>query len=130
MTRLQQEAATSSGLTPCTACGACCATYRVSFRCEELDTSAGGQVPAELTESIDAHGVFMRGTASRSPRCIALRGTVGERVECSIYGRRPSPCRAFASDAANGHGDVSCGDARRLHGLPPLEGSYDATLMA
>jgi hypothetical protein len=25
---------------------------------------------------------------------------------------------------------VACGDARRLHGLPPLEGSYDGVPMA
>lgn len=49
---------------------------------------------------------------------------------CVIYDRRPSPCRAFARDAASGHGDMHCGDARRLHGLPPLEGSYDAAPLA
>jgi Fe-S-cluster containining protein len=120
----------NDALTPCTTCGACCATYRVTFRREELDEVPGGCVPAAFTEKIDEHGVFMRGTASRSPRCVALEGTIGVRVGCAIYDRRPSPCRAFAPDAARGHGDMSCGDARRLHGLPPLEGSYDAALMA
>lgn len=119
----------SSAPTPCTTCGACCATYRVTFTRTEVDGAPGGLVPAHLTERIDDHGVFMRGTASSSPRCIALHGTVGVEVSCSIYERRPSPCRAFARDAAAGHGDVSCGDARRLHGLPPLEGSYDAALI-
>ena len=27
--------------------------------------------------------------------CIALQGDIGHRVRCSIYGRRPSVCRAF-----------------------------------
>lgn len=119
----------SATVTHCVSCGACCATYRVSFCREELDGHPGGCVPAELTEAIDAHGVFMRGTDDETPRCVALRGTVGVQVACAIYDRRPSPCRAFARDAATGHGDVSCGDARRLHGLPPLGGSYDAALL-
>ena len=114
----------------CTACGACCATYRVSFGREELDVAASGCVPAGLVEGIDDQGVFMRGTAGHSPRCIALSGTIGVQVACAIYDRRPSPCRAFARDAASGHGDMACGDARRLHGLPPLEGSYDAAPLA
>lgn len=115
--------------TPCTVCGACCATYRVTFSRTELDETPGGVVPADLTERIDDRGVFMRGTAGRSPRCVALQGEVGVHACCSIYERRPSPCRAFATEAAFGHGDIGCGDARRLHGLPPLEGSYDAALM-
>lgn len=110
----------------CTTCGACCATYRVSFCREELDEMPGGCVPAHLVERIDEHGVFMRGTAESSPRCVALSGTVGVAVCCTIYDRRPSPCREFAAEAGSGHGDLSCGDARRLHGLPPLAGSYDA----
>ena len=117
-------------VTRCTACGACCATYRVSFGREELDETGCGCVPADLTERIDDRGVCMRGTASFSPRCVALQGTIGVRVACAIYDRRPSPCRAFARDAAAGHGDMACGDARRLHGLPPLEGSYDAAPLA
>lgn len=115
--------------TPCTLCGACCATYRVTFLRTELDDSPGGTVPADLVDMIDERGACMRGTADRPPRCVALRGMIGVKVSCAIYEYRPTPCRAFAADAAFGHGDVNCGDARRLHGLPPLEGSYDAALM-
>jgi Fe-S-cluster containining protein len=114
----------------CTNCGACCATYRVSFLRHELDSAPGGWVPAAFTEPIDDRGVRMRGTEDRPPRCLALRGTVGVDVSCAIYPQRPSPCRAFAPEAASGRGDVACGDARRLHGLPPLEGSYDGVPMA
>lgn len=112
----------------CTRCGACCATYRVSFTRHELD-SDGGCVPSALTENIDDQGVMMRGTGDQPPRCVALRGAVGENACCAIYENRPTPCRAFARDAAIGFGDSSCGDARRLHGLPPLGGSYDAALL-
>ena len=110
----------------CTRCGACCATYRVAFLAHELDSAPGGWVPAEFVERIGDRGACMRGTGDRRPRCAALRGTVGEEVRCEIYERRPSPCRAFAPQAASGRGDAACGDARRLHGLPPLPGSYDA----
>lgn len=117
----------STAATPCTTCGACCATFRVSFGCEELDAHPGGWVPSVFVELIDGgKGACMNGTTAASPRCAALRGTIGAQVECAIYDRRPSPCRAFAREAASGHGDSACGDARRLHGLPPLSGSYDA----
>lgn len=115
--------------TPCTSCGACCATYRVTFRRSELDDMPGGLVPARLADRIDEHGACMRGTAHRPRRCVALQGMIGVKVSCAIYEYRPSPCRAFAAEAALGHGDISCGDARRLHGLPPLQGSYDAAIM-
>jgi Fe-S-cluster containining protein len=101
----------------------------VTFLRTELDDSPGGTVPADMVEPIDDRGVCMRGTAGRSPRCAALQGMIGVKVSCAIYAYRPTPCRAFAADAALGHGDINCGDARRRHGLPPLKGSYDAALM-
>jgi Fe-S-cluster containining protein len=110
----------------CTHCGACCITYRVAFRRRELDGEPGGCVPTLLCEAIDNEHYCMRGTRHPPRRCAALRGTVGMHVHCAIYEHRPSPCRAFAPDAGSGDGDAYCGDARRLHGLPPLAGSYDA----
>jgi uncharacterized protein len=109
----------------CTSCGACCATYRVSFLRHELDSEPGGWVPAAFAEAINDRDACMRGTKDRPRRCLALAGTIGTDVSCSIYQQRPSPCRAFAPEAGAGHGDAACGDARRLHGLPPLMGSYD-----
>ncbi len=110
----------------CMRCGACCATYPVLFAPEELDSRPGGWVPAALTETIYSRCVHMQGTAHSPRRCVALQGTVGEEVRCTIYGQRPSPCRDFAPEADTGQGDARCADARRLHGLPPLKGSYDA----
>jgi Fe-S-cluster containining protein len=78
-----------------------------------------------LAETLSDHTACMRGTRNRPRRCIALVGTIGIDVRCAIYEQRPSSCRAFAPGAAAGHGDARCGDARRLHGLPPLAGSYD-----
>lgn len=109
----------------CTACGVCCVTYRVSFLRHELDSQPGGWVPVAFTEAINARHDCMRGTRDRPRRCLALRGEVGVNVSCAIYQHRPSPCRTYAPDAGAGRGDAACGDARRLHGLPPLMGSYD-----
>ena len=110
---------------PCIRCGVCCATYRVAFLHHELDSEPDGCVPVALTEPLNDRGVCMRGTKNRPRRCVALQGTLGVDASCSIYQNRPSPCRAIAPDAGVGRGDAACGDARRLHGLPPLMGSYD-----
>jgi Fe-S-cluster containining protein len=104
----------------CQSCGACCATYRVSFHCGEIDEEPGGWVPSGLVDRVTAAMACMRGTERQPPRCVALRGTIGESVACAIYEHRPSACRDFAPLAALGRGDEACDDARRRHGLPPL----------
>lgn len=114
----------------CISCGACCVTYRVLFLRHELDCEPGGWVPTALTESISNCGVRMRCTGDNPTRCLELVGTPGVDVSCAIYDRRPSPCRAFAPEAGAGSGDAACGDARRLHGLPPLPGSYEGFPLA
>jgi uncharacterized protein len=106
---------------PCRNCGACCAFYRVSFHIGETDEHPDGHVPAGLTEPVTGGTVCLRGTAAQPPRCIALRGTIGETVSCIIYEQRPSPCREFAPLATLGRGDEACNEARRRHGLPPLD---------
>jgi uncharacterized protein len=105
---------------PCLDCGACCASYRVSFHWSEAEASVGGVTPAELTAKISAHRVAMRGTDSKSPRCVALDGTVGATVSCSIHPQRPSPCRDFEASWSNGVHNVRCDEARATHGLLPL----------
>ncbi|MCX7150455.1 MAG: YkgJ family cysteine cluster protein [Rhodocyclales bacterium] len=116
----------------CTHCGACCATYLVTFSRQELDFESGGWVPAALAnnDAILGRCAHMRGTHHHPRRCVALRGTIGVDVSCAIYEQRPSPCRDFAQEADVGHGDARCGDARRFHGLAPLTGSYDAFPLA
>jgi uncharacterized protein len=123
-TAAREDAMSNEGGT-CTHCGACCVTYHVLFLGTELDSVPGGMVPAAFAESINDREVCMRGTRVRPRRCLALQGTIGADVSCAIYANRPSPCRAFGPEAAAGHGDATCGDARRLCGLPPLGGSYD-----
>lgn len=107
-------------MNPCQTCGACCATYRVSFPCHEVDDFPEGRVPAALVDEIAPHVVCMRGTAGTPARCVALRGTIGDSVGCTIYEFRSSTCRDFAPMALLGRGDEACNEARRRHGLAPL----------
>ena len=109
----------TAGASPCQGCGACCATYRVEFHAGELDT-AGGGVPAGLTEARTATMACMRGTDRQPPRCVALQGRIGDAVSCLIYATRPGPCREFAPLASLGRGDEACDEARRRHSLPAL----------
>ncbi|EAC1404637.1 hypothetical protein APX81_22705 [Escherichia coli] len=104
-------------LNPCMTCGACCAFFRVSFYWAEAD-DADGTVPANLTEQISPHHRCMSGTNQKNPRCVALEGTPGQAVFCSIYDHRPSTCREFTTALADGN--EACSKARVHHGLPPL----------
>lgn len=103
---------------PCTACGACCAAFRVDFHPAEL---AGGAfawaagVPAELVVPVTTQLLRMRGTDASPPRCAALSGEIGVCVSCTIYAARPSPCREFDTS------HEACTRARARHGLPPLQ---------
>jgi len=104
---------------PCIHCGACCASFRVDFAREELQ-SEGGCVPDGLTVELNARLARMRGTDHASPRCAALVGKVGSQASCGIYEWRPAPCREFGLRAPMGLGDEACSRARARHGLPPL----------
>lgn len=106
--------------TPCLNCGACCATFRVSFYWGETDDAPQGLVPQRLTEQITPHISCMQGTNQPTPRCVALMGEVGEGVRCSIYEKRSSTCREFPFHSENGQDSPDCQRARALHGLPPL----------
>lgn len=98
----------------CISCGACCATFRVSFYWAESNAHPSGTVPAELTTPVSPYHVAMKGTESKPPRCVALEGTIGECVSCSIYELRSTTCREFEA------GDERCQQAREGHGLRRL----------
>ena len=104
---------------PCIPCGACCASFRVDFAREELQ-SEGGCVPDGLTVEVNASLIRMRGTDHAQPRCAALVGKIGQAAGCGIYEWRPGPCREFGLRAPMGIGDEACARARARHGLPPL----------
>lgn len=104
---------------PCLSCGACCATFRVSFFWGELE-SHGGPVPDALVTEVTPFRVAMCGTTAHPSRCVALEGAVGGAVSCTIHPQRPTPCREFAASGEDGQPQPRCEEARAAHGLPPL----------
>lgn len=106
---------------PCTACGACCAHYRVSFYQGELSTNLGGVVPAELAVSVTPFRACMKGTDKPGGQCIALKGTPGQAgVGCNIYANRPTPCREFPVWMPDGTPNPDCQRLRAKLGIAPL----------
>ena len=95
----------------CQRCGACCASYRVSFYWAEADDAPGGTVPVALTRPLSPHTRCMQGTEALPVRCVALQGEVGHAVGCAIYAQRSSTCKGLQP------GDEQCLRARRWHGL-------------
>jgi Fe-S-cluster containining protein len=74
-----------------------------------------------LTEDLDPFRKQMKASGpKRLPRCVALTGKLGERVGCSIYENRPTPCRQFAASYENGERNPRCDEARQVYGMPPL----------
>ncbi|WP_329605475.1 YkgJ family cysteine cluster protein [Undibacterium umbellatum] len=98
-------------LEPCLNCGACCASYRVSFYWAEADANG---IADSMVEALTPVYSCLRGTNHSSPHCQALVGEVGKAVKCSMYEQRPSPCREVLA------GDDKCQKARARHGLPAL----------
>lgn len=107
-------------LNPCTSCGACCCSFRVSFYWAEADDAPDGHVPAALTEPLNLHRRAMKGTHPHPVRCIALEGQPAQAVSCSIYPQRPSPCREFDAWLPDGRANPDCNRVRARFGLPAL----------
>ncbi len=78
----------------------------------------GGSVPDGLWVTVTDSISRMRGTDHGRPRCAALSGRIGEKATCGIYEWRPNPCREFEE------GSDACAQARRRHGLEPLDKSF------
>lgn len=95
---------------PCLDCGACCASYRVSFHWAEAPPG----LDAALLRPLGPRQLCMAGTEGPAPRCAALRGEVGRGVACTAYEHRPPPCHELEI------GHPQCRRARARHGLPPL----------
>lgn len=92
----------------CMTCGACCATYRVSFYWGEGEALG---IPETMTSKVNDFYSCMKGTEAKPVRCIALKGEVGKAVACQIYDRRSSTCQSVQV------GDEQCRKARQMHGL-------------
>lgn len=104
---------------PCLRCGACCATFRVSFYRGEL-LQEGDRPRDEEVVDVTPFRVAMRGTEQVPPRCHFLEGNIGAHTPCRIYERRPSPCREFAASLEDETPHERCDQARLRHGLAPL----------
>jgi uncharacterized protein len=102
-------AATSDS--PCKRCGACCASFRVSFYWRDANAT---HLPEALFQQLTPHLACMAGTNGAEPRCDALEGQVGATVRCRAYDQRPSPCREVTI------GDEKCLRARQRYGLGAL----------
>ncbi|MFT5458997.1 MAG: Fe-S-cluster containining protein [Myxococcota bacterium] len=102
---------------PCLECGACCATWAVQFDASEVTVALRPHVVPAAT----AKHCIMAGTEGDSPRCVGLRGVVGDRASCGLYPHRPSPCRDVGASLEDGHRDPTCDEARARHGLPRLQ---------
>jgi Fe-S-cluster containining protein len=101
----------------CQRCGACCRNGAENMRegvsdwveVDDDETLAKRQRGASwVVRNVD--GVLHMRLVDGG-RCIALRGSIGGRVRCSIYEVRPRPCRRVQA------GDASCLRARADAGL-------------
>ena len=111
---------------PCISCGACCAHYRVSFYCGELEDGLGGTVPAALATQVSPTKACMRDTETGG-RCAALVGELGQPgIACRIYAQRPTPCREFANWFEDGTPNPACQRLRARIGLAPLPAAFRA----
>ena len=102
----------------CRSCGACCASFRVSFYWVEAPQRG---LPNSCVEQVNPYLAGMAGTNQPAPRCRALQGEVGQRVACLVYPLRPSPCRELQP------GDEKCNRARAKHGLAALASEANAS---
>jgi Fe-S-cluster containining protein len=102
----------------CRRCGACCKNLP-SNRAEgfaswvEVDPDDDLLADAELVRRhvvVDDGGVAHLRLAPDG-RCLALRGALGDRVRCTLYHLRPSPCRRVQP------GDDLCRRYRAEHGI-------------
>ncbi|MGE8541628.1 YkgJ family cysteine cluster protein [Acinetobacter sp. ANC 3813] len=93
----------------CLSCGACCAFFRVSFYWAE-----GIAMPEHYTEPVSAVYSCMAGTNQQNPRCIALKGEIGQQVSCGMYEARSSSCKEVQI------ADAQCNKARAAYQMIPF----------
>ncbi|HEY3358019.1 MAG TPA: YkgJ family cysteine cluster protein [Polyangia bacterium] len=96
----------------CRTCGACCVPeitlpFYVGVTAKDI---------ARLTPRFRSRHVARGSILTKLDRighcvCVALQGTVGRRVSCTIYARRPDACRQLEA------GTRACLKARRQAGI-------------
>ena len=103
----------------CRHCGACCASFRVSFYWGEADDAPGGWVPSDITEKVSPYLCCMQGTNAAAPRCDQLQGDIPGAI-CRIYPLRPSTCHDMQPYTINGQVNEQCTRARAIYGMPAV----------
>ena len=106
----------------CQSCGACCVnlpsnrasgvTFWVPLDSSDRLLTRRDLVKKHITYDRSGQPQLRMG---HDGRCLALRGELGDAVECAIYRDRPGPCRAVQP------GGETCLRARREHGLDRFE---------
>jgi Fe-S-cluster containining protein len=92
----------------------------VAFHWLETERADGTGVPGELTETLDAHRLVMKGTRNQPVRCEALAADIGHYARCTIYTQRPSVCREVSASWEFSEPSPQCDRARIAHGLAVL----------
>lgn len=101
----------------CLSCGACCVSdfealdYVHLFEPEVDRLVAKGKghlVYEEKTYGEPMYSMRTRSDSCGNCRCVALEGTIGEKVACTIYDIRPEICRKFKP------GSTCCLGARQI----------------
>ncbi len=101
----------------CERCGACCAFFPVSFPESDLERLCDRRQLIDMSAPLAGARRIMAGTQLAQPRCAALQGEVGVRVNCTIYANRPSTCRNFTRSWEDNQGNSLCDRARGVFGL-------------
>jgi Fe-S-cluster containining protein len=102
----------------CRSCGACC-TNPDENRREGTEEWVEVEPDEALLRRRAAAGLVVYNEAGAAhlrlagQRCAALRGTLGRRVTCAIYGHRPRACRRVEA------GSPRCRQYRRERGIDP-----------
>ena len=96
----------------CRRCGACCSPeIKLPFYVGLTATDVARLTPRWRAQNVGRASLLTRLDPVGHCVCVALQGTIGRRVHCRIYTRRPAACRQLAADTA------ACWKARRQAGL-------------
>jgi Fe-S-cluster containining protein len=97
----------------CRRCGACCAPeVRLPFYVRVTAGDRARLEPRFRSQHLARGSLLTKLDPVGRCVCVALRGTIGRRVSCGIYERRPEECRILIA------GSDDCRVARRQSGLP------------
>lgn len=96
----------------CRTCGACCSPeIKLPFYVSVTAADLARLTPRWREKNVARSSLLTRVDLDGNCVCVALRGTLGRRVSCSIYERRPTECRHLEA------GSPECRKAREQASL-------------